>query len=217
VGTGEEVRRITVPAKKLSGLLFSPDGRVLAARAVDGALILWEAGTGKEVRRIKPPQQQPMGNGVVLILGGGAGAASAMAFTPDGKVLAAGATENTGQAVTSSIKFWDLATGKEVRKIEAPENVGVSAVAIAPGGEVMAYGGGDAVRLCEVKTGKEVRKLEIPGGVRSLAFAPDGKTLAVRGPDQHVSLWEVQTGKERRRLSDAQPAQPIGAPRLGLT
>src|SRR5438552_1498321 len=42
------------------------------------------------------------------------------------------------------------------------------------------------------------------GNVTTIAFAPDGKTLASGGWDETVRLWDVETGKELRRLEGHQ-------------
>jgi WD40 repeat protein len=79
------------------------------------------------------------------------------------------------------------------------------------GGKLLAYGAGDVVHLCEADSGKEVRQFKTADGdVLTLAFTPDGKTLAVRGQNHRVRLWETATGKELHQLADAEPARRGG-------
>lgn len=215
--TGKELRTIQA-ASGLTGLLFSPDGRTLAGRAQGGTIFLWAADTGKEIHQLKPPPR-PASNTLVLTIGGGGAAAVPpnMAFTPDGKTLAAAGTDYQQQEPIFSVKFWDVASGKESRKIELPRGASVSGVAIAPGGKILAYGTGDVVHLCDAETGKELRQLKVAdGGILALAFSPDTKTLVVRGRNQRVRLWETATGKEHQQLSDAEPAQRRGGAGGGL-
>jgi WD40 repeat protein/beta-lactamase regulating signal transducer with metallopeptidase domain len=209
VQTGKELRTIQ-GTPGLAGLLFSPDGRTLAGRGSGGALVLWATDTGRQVRRIEPPPRK-VGKALVLTIGGASPAAPGMAFTPDGKALAAAMTAGAPEKAVSSVTFWDMATGREVRKVPAPEGVRISAVAIAPDGKFLAYGGGGVVHLCAAETGKEVRRLREPdGGILTLVFSPDGKMLAARGANQKVRLWDVATGKELRHLGDTAPPRRSG-------
>jgi WD40 repeat protein/beta-lactamase regulating signal transducer with metallopeptidase domain len=212
VETGKELRQIEGPSAGLAGLLFSPDSQTLAARATNGAIFLWAVDTGKEVRQIKPPPREQQ-NGIVLVFGGAESPSNApgMAFTPDSKVLAAAAMDRKKEEEKHSVKFWDLATGNEIRKVETPQALGVSSVAIDPTGKVLAYGAGDAVHLCEVESGKELRQFKVgDGSVLALSFSADSKTLAVRGGNQRIRLWETETGKEIRQLAGAEPPEPAG-------
>jgi WD40 repeat protein len=57
------------------------------------------------------------------------------------------------------------------------------------------------VKLWDVATGRQRSAFQDPaGGFTSLAFSPDGKTLATAGTDGTVKLWDVATGKERAVL-----------------
>jgi WD40 repeat protein len=211
VETGKELRRIDTPGSGPAGLLFSPDGRTLAGRAADGSLVLWAADTGKETRQFQPAPRQ-RGEGIVLVLGGGGDSvAPGMAFTPDSKVLAAAVTDHKGEQALHSVKLWDLVSGKELQRINIAGDAGASAVAVAPGGNLLAYGRGGTVHLCDAATGKEARQLKAPDrGVLALVFSPDGKTLAARSRNQRVRLWETGSGKELRQLGDGGTVQQGG-------
>jgi WD40 repeat protein len=75
----------------------------------------------------------------------------------------------------------------------------VKAVAFAPGGELLASGGGDGcVRLWHPGSGKELARLAHPAEVTALAFSRDGKLLASACGDLKVSLWDPATGRQVR-------------------
>ena len=84
----------------------------------------------------------------------------------------------------------DLTTGKPV-----------AALAVAPGGTMVAVAGKDGARVFDGKTGKE--KWTIPGddgAFYAVAFSGDGKTLAVGGADKTVRVLEAATGQETAAL-----------------
>ena len=191
-GTSQPARsgaRCSGKARVVRTLAFSPDGKLLAAISSGGAghsVTLWSTATAKEVRR----------------LSGNQGDVFAIDFSPDGKLLASGCTDRTAHV-------WDLATGKEVHQLRHAARV--HAVAFSPDGRSLASAGGEhlgdkagdtCVRLWELATGQERARLS--GNhhlVTCLAFAPDGKFLALRRQDATVRpVWNPLIGKELRRF-----------------
>jgi dipeptidyl aminopeptidase/acylaminoacyl peptidase len=166
----------------IATLAFSPDGTTLAAASWDRSVLLWDAATGREVRRCQ---------GHTL-------AVAAAAFAPDGRTLVSGGDDGT-------VRLWDVATGREVRRLTGHQDE-VTAVAFAPDGRTVASGDRKGhVRLWDVATGRLLRQFE-DGGPRitALAFTPDGRTLAAGGcagafPDT-VWLWDPAAGKVLRRF-----------------
>jgi WD40 repeat protein/uncharacterized caspase-like protein len=114
----------------------------------------------------------------------------AVAFSPNGRILASGA---------DNVKLWDVESGLELRSLKG--HVGyVASVAFSPDGNILANGGADnSLELWDVASGKELFSLtsiENFHTVSSVCFSPDGKTLASGNWDGTVKLWDVSSGKQ---------------------
>jgi len=141
----------------------------LAFGRLQGTIRLWELAPKKEI----------------AILAGHQDAITALAFSPDGRVLASASQDRR-------VKLWDAVAGKEVATL-AGHNDAVLALAFAPDGRTLATGSADrTVKVWDVATGKEQATLPLSAGVQCVAFSPDGKTLAVGGADQRLTVWVLQ-------------------------
>src|SRR5262249_43691940 len=109
-----------------------------------------------------------------------------LAFSPDGRTLAANFDQNT-------IRLWDVAAG-QVRLTLTGHTEKINRLAFSPDGRMLATASDDrTVRLWDVASGLERRKLEGHGGaVYSVAFSPDGKFLASGSADTTVLIWDVR-------------------------
>src|SRR5262245_45578400 len=90
---------------------------------------------------------------------------------------------------------------KELRTLQGHTGE-VHALAIAPGGKVLASGSPDHnIKLWDIATGKELRTLQgHTDEVYTVVFAPDGTLLVSGGLDRTVRIWDLATGKERAVL-----------------
>jgi WD40 repeat protein len=160
----------------LNGLVFSPNGELLASAGGDESIRLWRTDTGRMHRILTGPRHEHEHlRGV-----------EAIAFSPDGWMLAATASDH-------SIRLWEVSTGKERLRLKGHEGRVVS-VAFSPKRGLLASGGEEdkAIRLWDVATGEELRHLEGHAGeVYALAFTPDGNRLISGSFDTTALVWDV--------------------------
>jgi RNA polymerase sigma factor (sigma-70 family) len=127
---------------------------------------------------------------------GGKSTGFSMAFLPGGNLLA---TEGHG-----GIRFWEVATGKETRRIDAPGGA-TWTFALSPDGKTLAASCLDrAIWLFDATTGKAFRKIP-SGGSALLAYSHDGRKL-VSVEDEELFIRTVATGKEALRIATKQHA-----------
>ena len=117
---------------------------------------------------------------------------SAVAFSPDGRLLASAAGRSiAARPEEGEVLIRSTATGEVLHALKGHARRPM-AVAFSPDGQRLATGGWDGeVKLWDVLGGQEV--LTLTGhtdGVMSVAFSPDGRYLASGGMDRTVRLWE---------------------------
>jgi len=108
-----------------------------------------------------------------------------IAFSPDGKMLAAGTLSGTYDRQSSTIVLLDLTTGKEIDTFKGYTNW-IHSIAFSPDGRMLA---GDNI-LWDVESGKQIAKLD--GNTSAITFASDGKLLAYGGYG-YFTLWNTIT------------------------
>jgi hypothetical protein len=170
------------PRRSIQALAFAPGPKLIAV-ARYGEVELMSSETRAVVRTLKSHR----------------GSVNAVAFSADGKTLAAAAGE---PALFGEVRLWNTADGALIRTFEGHKDA-LYAVAISPDGKMLATGSYDQkIKLWDIDTGKESYMLSAHNGaIFDLAFRPDGKILASASADRTVKLWNVATGKRVETLS----------------
>lgn len=163
---------------------FSRDGRLLATGVWHDAIKLWSWPEAELVGELRP-------SGTVL----------ALAFTPDGALLAA--AERNGHVV-----LWNVATGMVQARLTAHAPHAAWSVAFSPDGARLVTSGSDqTVRLWDTHEGTLLHSFRgHTSEVWKAAFTPDGQQIISASKDETLRVWQ------------ARPAVPAGPPaQLSIT
>ena len=124
---------------------------------------------------------------------------NALAFSPDGQLLATGGGEPSR---SGELKLWKLPEGTLERDLGALHSDAVTAVAFSPRGDRLATAGTDRfARITGLQTNAPRFNLEgHTHHVIGLAWSPDGGVLATAGAEGAIKLWNPRTGERRKNV-----------------
>jgi WD40 repeat protein len=191
--TGALLRTLAPPKEdpyRWVTLLFSPDGRTIAARKeASRSVWFWAADTGEPLGSFPIPEGTPGWDGVAC-------------FSPDSKRLAVGWDR--------VVHIVDVATRTGVRVLRGHE-ARVGAMAFSPDSARLLTGSDDqSAAVWDVETGRIVAVYKgHPGPVRLVAYSPDGKRVATASTDPLARLWPVELLPEfdRRKPRELTPQE----------
>jgi WD40 repeat protein len=170
-------------------LTFSSDGRRLAAHDGSHNLRVWEVASGKEIVRITTPRSNVRGPSM-----------SPIAFSPDGETIAFGCPEDRDDRRqrdpakrARTVRIWDVATGKELRRLSGELKGLITQVFFSPDGRgLFACGYDTPVHYWDLVGGGPPRTI---GDFQSTAF------LALSRDGKIVTAVSAQAGDWRKRMS----------------
>jgi WD40 repeat protein len=185
VATAKPTTKLEAHTDWILSLAFSADGKLLASGGYDGTVRLWDVAGGKKLVDITahppPPANTPPPPANVV---------QALAFSPDGKLLAVGGGD-------SQIHLFSVPDGKYVRSC-AGHTSSVTGLQFHPGGAVLVSSSRDrTLKLWNPANGQALKSLEgHTAWAQGVTFLAKGTRLASVGADQTVRLWDLTEPKK---------------------
>lgn len=164
--------------RAVTSVAFGPDGEMLATGSDDGSVRLWRVADGALVR--------VMAEGLTPV--------TSVAFTPDGELLGA-----TAPYAARPLQLWRVADGAPFPTPMTSRGL-AERLAFSADGQTIAVVLNSDVQLRHLADGTLPRALDggprqgFPERLLSIAFAPDGQTLASGSDGGRVQIWRVADG-----------------------
>jgi WD40 repeat protein len=182
VATGEMFKILRRHTAAVSEVTFSPDQIHFATEAADEKAMIWSLDSDSAIE-----------------LSGLTGSKAALAFSPDGKLLATEGGPGTDLGALPEGDFpatvWDVATGKKKFMLRGHQDY-IAGVAFSPDGNAIVTSSGDNTARLWTADGQLVKELR--GHTRQLTgalFSPDGKFVVTASADNTVRVWDSLDGK----------------------
>jgi RNA polymerase sigma factor (sigma-70 family) len=191
LGTNRELPEVPVLGDRFSSLLaFSPNSKLLAWKANDGPVVLWDVAARKERLRLE-------GHGTRFPL-------NSLAFSPDGKLIAVSDRETaevwdtqTGWKVASGGETWVDDSGTSV--IPGLARLDCGALAFAPHSTMLAASfGGPSVMQLDAINSKRGAALDSwhRDGVTLISQSGNGQTVLTYSRGDPLRRWDLTTGRQ---------------------
>lgn len=182
-------RTINPQVGRLKKMAISPDGkRIVTVEATyySGYVVLYDIENGRKTNEY-----------VGSVLGDPAGKqVNSVLFSPDGKTFAAASNDG-------GVRVWDSQTGDIIQLLKHARYGEVLSefvwlIDYSPNSQIIATGSSDnskhQIHVWNIADGRRLLTLESPNLIRSMAFSPDGTTLAVATIAGPINLYKVVDG-----------------------
>ena len=160
----------SVPVENAINVVFSPDGKLIAAYSENNVVKLWNSETGKELSSFY--DTVPV---------------AAMSFRPNGDLLCASLLDDTIKLMSHGNNEW----------IRILKNCAMSAecACFNPDGDRLASAGDGIIKMWDVATGTNVMTINTHcKSVTKVAYSPDGSRLVSAFEGGGVKLWDANSG-----------------------
>jgi len=202
--SGQEVNTYNRPFSRITSLVFSPDGKMMASGDENGVIQLWDISTGIVERILHGhPEQQ---TSIDLLV-----------FSSDNRTLTSLVTGpksiSTLEGQTLNVDKWDVTTGVLLKTQTLPtRGKGYELSALSPHGDILANLTTEGIEIYDIAKSSMPRKIELKKEassdfflgakdqhipIRRILFSSDGNTLLGEG-ESVLLFWDVDSGKENR-------------------
>lgn len=173
VAAHRQVQQLVAPeGEQLTSVAFGSDDQLLATANRSGSVNLWDLESGQQRW-----QSADVGNAVLDL-----------AFSPDGRMLAAGASD--------ALTLWDVESREIITRTMAARSG--AELAFSPDGRWLAFVGEEnRIRLWDLETAQQPLEAEVSplsgheAGISTLSFDADGRFLLSSSQDKRVLLWTL--------------------------
>ncbi|MYF56022.1 sigma-70 family RNA polymerase sigma factor, partial [Candidatus Poribacteria bacterium] len=166
--TFEHKRVFTGRKEGFEAVVFSPDGKILAAGNSNGCIFFWDVNTGKKLREFD-------WNGDII---------RDLTFSPDGKMLMSSSD--------SGACLWDITSGETIQELSAYE------VVVSPDWKTFLGIGGDgnigSINFWNFGEDEPQKSISSLPKAHHLKYAPDGQTFVSKHEDGKIRFWDTTTG-----------------------
>lgn len=164
-------RALSGHAAPIHAIALSPDASRLATFGGDGEGRLWD---------LRTDQDRPLEGHISTV--------ETAAFDPAGDRIVSASTDGT-------VRLWSATTGEGALMLNIPDPAPLAAY--SPNRKLIGVGTGSGVWIVDIASGKSRLLGAIPDGVLSIAFTPDGGSLAAAAQDGAVRLYSIAGGPPR--------------------
>jgi len=183
----ELARKLEPHETPVGSVRWSPDGSLLATTGGDLVLRVWNTSDWSLLHNLERGRR--VGRSYSST------GPQALAWSPDGRRLAAAATRKE-----SGLVIWEMPSGRETLRLSGHAS-GIFSLAWSGGGRRLATGGLDGrVRVWDPATGEDLLTLDVEGwATYGLAWHPSGLELLAVSRGGGMRLWDATAGVERIR------------------
>ncbi|MCX5827588.1 MAG: caspase family protein [Deltaproteobacteria bacterium] len=191
IASGKETRAFGGYTQQVASVALSPDGNQMVMAQNYGLLNTWDISTGRQLKILK----HTLGIKTVSI-------------SSDGSRVAAGGWDFSKRATT--LKLWEMATGKETGTINKEGPYWIQSMAVGPDGKSVLWSDNTVLRLSDIASGREIKAFS--GGhkfeILYAAMSADGR-FAVSNDSQTTNIWDISTGRIMKSFKNEEVTQTV--------
>jgi WD40 repeat protein len=177
LASGKPIRKLEINYG-VNAISFSPSGNTFATSSGGSGAAIWDAKTGRQIRRLDPKKDDPSLDIDVV---------NSVEYSPDGKQIL---TAPRG----SAWRILDSSTGEVKRVAPGPES---DWAGFSPDGRRVLTRSGKTATLWAADSGSVIAQLDGHAfQISAAVFSADGERIITASWDETMRLWDGQTGKE---------------------
>jgi len=167
--TGALIKHLPEHATNLKTLMFSPDGKSIAAAYDDHTIKLWDIASGDCLKTLEGHED----------------CVRAVAFSPDGSRLASASLDHT-------IKLWDIASGDCLQTLRGHGDWVIAVTFSSDGSSIASASLDHTIKVWDTISGHCIKTFRgHTRNITSITFSSDGSSIASASDDRTIKVWDI--------------------------